>query len=87
MVCQPFEIRKWNVEAGRVVHGVKNIRGYLMKRVDIWKEAWKEANPGKLQDDRLWTCTMCGTRTYKEWDCCYMCGSLWGKTWGRREVF
>jgi len=86
MVCQPLEIRKWNLEAGKEVHA-RNVRGYLMKRIDHWKEAWKEVNPGKLHDDYMWTCTMCGNRTYNEWDCCYMCGSLWAKTWGRREVF
>jgi len=86
MVCQPWEVRKWNLDAGREVHA-KNIRGYLMNRVDRWKEVWKLTNQGTLHDDHLWTCTMCGKKTFKEWDCCYMCGSLKVKTHGRREKF
>ena len=84
MVCQPFEVRKWNLDAGRNVDA-KNVRGYMMNRVDRWKEVWKVTNQGILHDDHMWTCTMCGTKTFKQWDCCYMCGSLWMKTWGRRE--
>ena len=67
----------------------KNARRYGKDGVIIerWKEAWKLDNPGRLNNDNLWTCFICGKKTFTQWDCCWMCGSLKSKTYGRKYKF
>jgi hypothetical protein len=86
MVCQPWQVRQWILQAGMEKHA-ENVRGYMIERVVRWMNNWKKENKGSLTSDGLWTCTMCGKTTFIEWDCCHLCGSLRSRTYGRREKF
>ena len=50
--------------------------GYWISLANHFHASWVGNNPGKQQD--VWKCKECGTWTYNQWDCCFICGALGG---------
>jgi len=86
MVCQPWGVRRWILQFG-VESSANDPVAFMISQIERWKKAWKSENPGRFSNGGLWNCVICGAKTYIQWDCCRMCGSLKNKTYGRFERF
>jgi hypothetical protein len=70
VVAQPYEVRRLLMQKG--IAG--NHPGFWISLANSFHANWVGNNPGRVEDK--WKCGACGSWTYAQWDCCFVCAAL-----------